>query len=45
MISEKDFSNGFSSFWTECLPLLTPQVIARFNLNGMRTYEFGGQTG
>lgn len=34
MISEKEFANGFSGFWAECLPLLNPQVAAEFNLMG-----------
>lgn len=34
MISEKTFSNGFSGFWAESLPFLTPQAIAALNLSG-----------
>jgi hypothetical protein len=34
MISEKEFATGFTGFWAECLPLLSPQVIAEFNLKG-----------
>lgn len=34
MISEKQFSEQFSGFWNQCLPLLTPQVIAKMNVNG-----------
>lgn len=34
MISEKTFSNGFSGFWAESLPFLTPQAIAELNLSG-----------
>lgn len=34
MISEKQFSEQFSGFWNQCLPLLTPQVIAQMNVNG-----------
>lgn len=35
MISEKQFSEQFSGFWGQCLPFLTPQVIAQMNVNGM----------
>lgn len=31
MISEKDFASGFSGFWSECLPFLTPQLIEEMN--------------
>jgi len=34
MISEKQFSEQFGGFWNQCLPFLTPQVIARMNVNG-----------
>lgn len=34
MISEKQFSEQFSGFWNQCLPLLTPQVIAQMNVSG-----------
>jgi hypothetical protein len=35
MISEKQFAEQFSGFWNQCLPLLTPQVIAQMNVGGM----------
>lgn len=35
MISEKQFSEQFSGFWSQCLPFLTPQVIAEMNVNGI----------
>lgn len=34
MISEKQFSEQFSGFWNQCLPFLTPQVIAQMNVSG-----------
>ena len=34
MISEKQFSEQFSGFWNQCLPFLTPQVIAQMNVEG-----------
>lgn len=34
MISEKQFSAGFAGFWAGMMPLLTPQLIAEFNLTG-----------
>ena len=34
MISEKQFSEQFSGFWNQYLPLLTPQVIAQMNVSG-----------
>jgi hypothetical protein len=34
MISEKELASGFSAFWADCLPFLTPQTIAEFNLLG-----------
>jgi hypothetical protein len=34
MISEKQFSEQFSGFWNQCLPFLTPYVIAQMNVNG-----------
>ena len=34
MISEKQFSEQFSGFWSQCLPFLTPHVIAEMNVNG-----------
>jgi hypothetical protein len=34
MISEKNFAEGFTGFWTECLPFLTPQLIGELNLSG-----------
>ena len=34
MISEKQFSEQFSGFWNQCLPFLTPQVIAQMNISG-----------
>ena len=34
MISEKQFSEKFSGFWSQCLPFLTPQAIAEMNVNG-----------
>ena len=42
MISEKEFSSGFSSFWSDCLPLLRPQLIAEFNLRGSPMLERSG---
>jgi hypothetical protein len=33
MISEKQFSEQFSGFWNQCLPFLTPQVIAQMNVS------------
>ncbi len=39
MISEKEFASGFTGFWAECLPLLTPQIVAEFNLSGMALIE------
>ncbi|NTU50228.1 MAG: hypothetical protein HGA87_04990, partial [Desulfobulbaceae bacterium] len=35
MISEKQFSEQFSGFWNQCLPLLTPQIIAQMNIGGI----------
>ncbi len=35
MISEKQFSEQFSGFWNQCLPFLTPQIIAKMNVNGI----------
>jgi hypothetical protein len=34
MISERQFSEQFSGFWTQCLPFLTPQVVAEMNVQG-----------
>jgi len=34
MISEKQFANEFSGFWTETVPFLTPHTIAELNLSG-----------
>lgn len=31
MISERSFSRAFNSFWSELLPLLTPQFVSLFN--------------
>lgn len=31
MISEKNVASGFSGFWSECLPLLTPAFVRLFN--------------
>lgn len=36
MISERTFSGGFSGFWAECMPLLTPHLVSEFNLMGSR---------
>ena len=38
MISEKEFASGFPGFWSECLPFLTPQLVAEFNVK--RTVVF-----
>lgn len=32
MISERQFSEQFSGFWTQCLPFLTPKVVAEMNV-------------
>ena len=34
MISEKEFVAGFSGFWVEAAPFLTPQLVAHINLSG-----------
>lgn len=34
MISEREFAEGFTGFWTGCIPCLTPQLIAELNLIG-----------
>jgi hypothetical protein len=39
MISEKEFAVGFAGFWSECLPFLTPQVVAEFNVIGTALTE------
>lgn len=36
MISEREFSHGFSAFWSVHASLMTPQYISRLNLNGVR---------
>jgi hypothetical protein len=43
MISEKEFAAGFSGFWAECLPFLTPQAIAEFNLAGLALSDRNGR--
>lgn len=34
MISERQFAEQFSGFWNQCLPFLTPQAVAKMNIQG-----------
>ena len=31
MISEREFVKGFTGFWGQAVPLLTPQVVTKLN--------------
>lgn len=42
MISERQFSEQFSGFWNQCLPFLTPQVVAEMNVRGLPMTDFRG---
>jgi hypothetical protein len=43
MISEKEFGSGFSAFWAECTPFMTPHLIAELNLNARVLTDDGGR--
>lgn len=42
MISEKKFSEQFLGFWNQCLPFLTPQVVAELNIGGTAMLDSRG---
>lgn len=42
MISDKQFSEDFSGFWSGCLPFLTPQAVAKLNLRGVSMADGNG---
>ena len=35
MISDRQFAEQFSGFWNQCLPFLTPKVVAEMNMHGV----------